>query len=298
MKNKKKFIIICVSAFIFSGILAFFISNSLGLFRRNDKNSEPEITDENPTLDETQGEESESLVETQPEETETLSETPPIESENCSTSLGRLMLINPNFIVDTNYISARKSQLVNITDLYGIREGNAGNGVPLLDAEAARHLNDMLTDYKLAYPGHEMTTRSCFRSVGTNCGRLCYATGTSDHHTGYTCDLVDDYYGDSLDTDLYLNHPEWQWLHENSYKYGFIDRFIEEWAGGSMLEPVNVDANGTTGLFETWHYRYVGLSAAEEIASGKYNGGNYDSLEHYLKASGRIRNLLDRTSCN
>jgi LAS superfamily LD-carboxypeptidase LdcB len=214
-------------------------------------------------------------------------------TQNFTTNWQYLMLINPNFTVSTDWIASRKTELIDISATYGINEGLAGNGQPLLDAVAAEHLNQMAQDYKSLYPGHELTTRSCFRSVGTSCGRLCYATGTSDHHSGYTCDLIDDYYGESLDTDLYGQHPEWQWLHENSYKYGFIDRFVENWAGGSMSEPVNVDTNGTTGLYETWHYRYVGLTAAEEIATGKYNNGVYDSLEHYLKATGRLTNLLN-----
>ena len=58
-----------------------------------------------------------------------------------------------------------------------------------------------------------------------------------------------------------------------------------------MSEPLNVDENGSTGLFETWHYRYVGITAATEIATGKYNSGEYDSLEHYLKARGLVKNL-------
>ena len=58
-----------------------------------------------------------------------------------------------------------------------------------------------------------------------------------------------------------------------------------------MDEPLNVDENGSTGLFETWHYRYVGVSAATEIATGKYNNGQYDSLEHYLKARGLVTDL-------
>jgi D-alanyl-D-alanine carboxypeptidase len=120
---------------------------------------------------------------------------------------------------------------------------------------------------------------------------MCAATGTSDHHTGLTCDLLDPDYGTSLDTDTYEQHIDWQWLYANSYKYGFIDRFPEAWAGGLMSEPLNVDENGSTGLFETWHYRYVGVKAATEIANGKYNNGNYDSLEHYLKALGLVRDL-------
>ena len=212
-------------------------------------------------------------------------------SANCTIKYGRLMLINPNFTVEQNFIAKRRTELVSIYQKYGIVEGNPGNGDNLLDAEAAVHINDMVKAYEAAYPGHTLETRSCFRSVGTNCGRLCYATGTSDHHTGLTCDLLDPAYGTSLDTSTYERHIDWQWLRANSYKYGFIDRFPEHWAGGPMSEPVNVDANGSTGLFETWHYRYVGIEAATEIATGKYNNGTYDSLEHYLKVKGLVTDL-------
>lgn len=213
-------------------------------------------------------------------------------SGNCTVGLGNLMLINPNFTVDSGFIAGRRGQLVSISQLYGIQEYHpAGNGDNLMMPEAAAHLNEMLAAYRAAYPGHEMGTYSCFRAVGTSCGRLCAATGASDHHTGLTCDLIDRAYGERLNTDFYNDHVEWQWLRANSYKYGFIDRFPAAWAGGSMNEPLNVDASGSTGLFETWHYRYVGVTAATEIATGKYNGGAYDSLEHYLKATGRVSDL-------
>ena len=217
------------------------------------------------------------------------------ESDNCTIKFGNLMLINPNFMVENDFIAARKSELVSIYELYGIVEGNPYNGDNLLDVEAAVHINDMVNAYMEEYPGHVIETRSCFRSVGTNCGRLCAATGASDHHTGLTCDLLDPVYGTSLDTDLYDQHIEWQWLKENSYKYGFIDRFPVAWAGGPMSEPLNVDENGSTGLYETWHYRYVGIPAATEIATGKYNNGEYDSLEHYLEAKGLIGDLKSGT---
>lgn len=214
--------------------------------------------------------------------------------QNYTLIWGRLMLINPIFTVGTDFIAARRAELVDLTAKYGVVEGSAGNGRPLLDPEAAPYLAEMIAAYQAAFPGHTLNTRSCFRAVGTNCGRLCYATGTSDHHTGYTCDLIDSAYGTVLDTDLLGQHPEWQWLHENSWKYGFIDRFPEEWAGGPMSEPINMTADGSTGLYESWHYRYVGPQAAREIAEGRYNEGRYDSLEHYLKATGRIQNLLTK----
>ena len=238
--------------------------------------------------------------ETKPEENTVSDDIKPItnlSSDNCTIKYGYLMLINPNFIVDTGFIDARRNELVSISSLYGIVEGNAGNGDNLLDAEAAKHLNEMVKAYEAEYPGHTFETRSCYRARGTTCGRLCAATGTSDHHTGLTCDLLDPAYGTSLDTDTYNQHVDWQWLYANSYKYGFIDRFPEEWAGGPMSQPANVDENGSTGLFETWHYRYVGVGPATEIATGKYNNGRYDSLEHYLKARGLVTDLRNG-KCN
>lgn len=219
----------------------------------------------------------------------------PQEAGNCTLGLSKLMLINANFTVDMNFIYTRKNQLINLTETYGINELNSYNGVPLLDAEAGAYLNEMIKTYQAENPGHEMKTVSCFRMYGTSCGRLCAATGTSEHHSGYTCDLIDAAYGTTLDTDYLEAHKEWLWLKNNSYKYGFIDRYPIEWAGGSMAEPINVDENGTTGYYETWHYRYVGVAAATDIATGKYNGGKYDSLEHYLKATGYVKDLRSAT---
>ena len=216
-----------------------------------------------------------------------------ITSANPTIQYGRLMLINPNFMVERDFIAARKSELISLSQTYGIRELHSYNGDNLMDKEAAEWLNKMLADYTVANPGHTIQTVSCFREIGTSCGRLCMPTGASDHHTGLTCDLIDPTYGTSLDTDTYDQHTEWQWLKNNSYKYGFIDRFPEAWAGGSMDEPMNVNADGSTGLYETWHYRYVGVYAATEIATGMYNNGEYDSLEHYLKMRALVPNLLN-----
>ncbi|MBQ6149514.1 D-alanyl-D-alanine carboxypeptidase family protein [Candidatus Saccharibacteria bacterium] len=292
-KVKKVFLLILLMFLVAGstfGIIWLFYSNG-------NKNASNDIT---PDIDEP-SEPTEPTEPTEPEEpNEPMSDDEasiqPITnapSSNPTISLGRLMLINPNFKVDGDFISARKKELISLQGTYGIEENKSSNGDNLLDREAAEWLHKMAAEYTIANPGHTLQTRSCFREVGTNCGRMCAATGTSDHHTGLTCDLIDPAYGTSLDTGEYNKHVEWQWLKQNSYKYGFIDRFPEAWAGGPMSEPANVDENGTTGLFETWHYRYVGVYAATQIATGVYNNGEYDSLEHYLKARGLVPNLLN-----
>lgn len=278
-------------AFVFVGVFAWliasaFFSNKAGDVQPESKSSEEET--EEPIVEDEE-----------PEETKPTgpgySPMTNVASSNCTIKYGNLMLINPNFHVEQEYITNRKAELISLSYNYGIEEGNPYNGDNLMDATAAAHMYDMVNAYKAEYPGHVIETRSCYRVRGTTCGRLCLPTGQTDHHTGLTCDLIDPAYGTSLDTSLYNRHIEWQWLKANSYKYGFIDRFPLAWAGGSMSEPMNVNADGSTGLYETWHYRYVGVEAATEIATGKYNNGQYDSLEHYLKATGLVTDLVSAT---
>ena len=276
---------------ISASILLVIIISVLTTFFLMKLNKGPEI-DPNLNVVDVEEEESEpEPIDPREELLQSLRPVTNVPSSNCTIKYGYLMLINPNFTVDTGFIDARRGELVSISSLYGIKEGNPYNGDNLLDAEAAEHINEMVKAYEAEYPGHTFETRSCYRARGTTCGRLCAATGASDHHTGLTCDLLDPAYGTSLDTDTLGQHIDWQWLKANSYKYGFIDRFPEAWAGGPMSEPLNVDENGSTGLYETWHYRYVGIEHATNIATGKYNNGEYDSLEHYLKSLDLVKNL-------
>ncbi len=277
--NKKVILFGIFFALILGGLFSTLFFS--GAFNKTEKNS----NENSVSIDE------DAKVEEVKEEEKKTEEKTASEGGNCTEKLGNLMLVNPNFTVTTKWIDNRKRQLISVSKTYGIKEGKSSNGDNLLDAEAAKHLNEMVKAYEEYNDGHTMVTRSCYRARGTSCGRLCAKTGTSDHHTGLTCDLIDPQYGTELDTDYYQNHKEWQWLRENSYKYGFIDRFPKAWAGGSMSEPLNVDANGTTGLYETWHFRYVGVEVATEIATGKYNNGKYDSLEHYLKQTGKVSDL-------
>ena len=54
----------------------------------------------------------------------------PYNQPNCTTAWGELTLINPVFTVDTNYIAKRKSELINLTATYDIRESGS-NGTPI-----------------------------------------------------------------------------------------------------------------------------------------------------------------------
>ena len=74
--------------------------------------------------------------------------------------------------------------------------------------------------------------------------------GTSDHQTGLGVDITDKYYS-SLDASQ-MNSEFLDWLADNCAQYGFILRYP------SLRKTI-------TGWDEPWHFRYVGVEAAEYI---------------------------------
>lgn len=75
--------------------------------------------------------------------------------------------------------------------------------------------------------------------------------GTSEHQLGLAADMTDKYYrykDESLeDTELF------KWMSANCAQYGFIVRYPKD----------KTDITGT--MYEPWHFRYVGVEAAEYI---------------------------------
>src|SRR5699024_6154283 len=78
----------------------------------------------------------------------------------------------------------------------------------------------------------------------------------SEHSTGLAFDWLGTEWtgiGGSLD-EAYADQPSAQWLSENAQDYGFILRYPQ---GKEQV---------TGYSFEPWHYRYVGVEAAQYIA--------------------------------
>ena len=79
--------------------------------------------------------------------------------------------------------------------------------------------------------------------------------GTSEHQLGLAVDLIGEYGN---------NEATWAWLKENCWRYGFILRYPG-------------DKTAVTGISnEPWHFRYVGVPAAQEITEAGL------CLEEYL----------------
>ncbi len=95
--------------------------------------------------------------------------------------------------------------------------------------------------------------------------------GYSEHQTGMAIDMV----SNGATRLTFKNTKFYKWLLENSYLYGFIERYPK---GKSDITGYN---------WETWHYRYVGLPYS------KYLTKNDLTLEEFYKKSksGEIINI-------
>ncbi|MDR2657613.1 MAG: M15 family metallopeptidase, partial [Oscillospiraceae bacterium] len=68
------------------------------------------------------------------------------------------------------------------------------------------------------------------------------------------------------------NTPQFRWLSEHCWDYGFILRYPE-------------GKEGITGIpYEPWHYRYVGAIIAREIHENGWTLEEY--LENYYERNG------------
>ena len=94
--------------------------------------------------------------------------------------------------------------------------------------------------------------------------------GHSEHQTGLSVDVADL----SLDYDNFENTKEFNWMVNNSYKYGFILRYpkAKYFITGFKYEP--------------WHYRYVGKEKAYIIYNNKL------TLEEYKKIFNSALNIF------
>lgn len=86
--------------------------------------------------------------------------------------------------------------------------------------------------------------------------------GTSEHQLGLAVDIVD--YAMQDLTEEQENTETQKWLMANSWRFGFIHRYP------------NGKTDITGIIYEPWHYRYVGLDAAQDIFTRNI------TLEEYL----------------
>lgn len=87
--------------------------------------------------------------------------------------------------------------------------------------------------------------------------------GFSEHQTGLSLDI---YSKDNTDSKTFKDSKAYEWLVNNSYKYGFILRYPDKM---SKITGYN---------YESWHYRYLGVDLATKVYK---EGITYDEYYAY-----------------
>lgn len=96
--------------------------------------------------------------------------------------------------------------------------------------------------------------------------------GHSEHNAGLAMDIVSNtYWSDHDDLDESFEQlPQYKWLIENSWKYGFI------------LSYPKGKEDITGFIYEPWHYRFVGLEHAKKIYEVYKSTGEFLTVNEYI----------------
>ncbi len=97
--------------------------------------------------------------------------------------------------------------------------------------------------------------------------------GHSEHNAGLAMDIVSDtYWSNHSDLDASFDQlPQYDWLIENSWKYGFI------------LSYPKGKEDITGFIYEPWHYRFVGLEHAKKIHEVYESTGEFLTVNEYME---------------
>lgn len=166
-------------------------------------------------------------------------------------SKGKWILVNKYYQLPQDYIP---------NDLMVLPTAYSDDQASLVE-EAAMAFEIMCEEAKKEHQIIQADQNNGFRSYGSqqssyqfycsaygvaDADEISARPGFSEHQSGYTIDVT-------VNGSKYNNHHQLDWLMENSYRYGFINRYPEnqEYLTGYQHEP--------------WHYRYVGVEAAQII---------------------------------
>ena len=166
--------------------------------------------------------------------------------------------IPENLVTITGIYARDKAQLVKVA---------YDNFIKMADAARKENLTIKVTTGYRSYNFQSTLYNNYVKADGVkNADTYSARPGYSEHQLGYSADLTN---AKNVSFSNFENTNEYKWLQENAHKYGFIMRY-----------PKNKEY--ITGyMFESWHYRYVGVDIATYIYENNITYEEYYAL--YLR---------------
>ncbi len=175
------------------------------------------------------------------------------DSKKADTSKGMYTLVNKFYYLDSDYVS---EDIINTEPKYSrdtakLNKTAYENFVKMADAAKKENLTIKITTAYRNYNFQSILYNNYVKNDGVKAADTYSARpGYSEHQLGYSTDLTN---GNNISFDKFETTDEFKWLQKNAYKYGFILRFPK---GKDYL---------TGYMYESWHYRYVGVEIATYI---------------------------------
>lgn len=178
-----------------------------------------------------------------------------------------LMLVNKFYYLGSNYIP---DNLVTIESKYGykykLQKDAYEHYKAMWESASEESLSLFATSPYRSYSTQDYLYNNYVKNYGkAEAERFSARAGYSEHQTGLAIDIVKK--GGTFGEFEYT--MEYRWLLENAHKFGFIMRYP------------NGKEDLTGYMFESWHYRYVGVDVATKIFSLGITFDEY--YEYYLK---------------
>lgn len=177
-------------------------------------------------------------------------------------------------VMDFAYASSGKPYNAAITDAYtALIDAAASAGYTLSTISAHRTIAYQAQNVENGFQGY--LAQGYSESEARDLTNAYFAPAeASEHSTGLAFDWLGTEWtgiGGSLD-EAYADQPSAQWLAENAQDYGFILRYPQ---GKEQV---------TGYSFEPWHYRYVGVEAAQYISKYDITLEEFLALVNYQNA--------------
>lgn len=171
-------------------------------------------------------------------------------------NFGRLLLINGKHALPDDYDTKVREYLVEIDDQY--RNNDYVTQIhkdvyPYITAMVAAAQKDgvnlqVWSPFRSYAIQNDLFQKQVNRVGGDEekAAAVVARPGTSEHNTGLCADF-------NMASDAFENTPMYTWMCENAEDYGFILRYPQ-------------DKQHITGvIYESWHWRFVGINNAKEI---------------------------------
>jgi D-alanyl-D-alanine carboxypeptidase len=172
-------------------------------------------------------------------------------TKDTKVELNELMLVNKYNKLDKTY---KPEKIITIPIAYaysGVEASEQGLEYykEMHNAAKKEGINLVISSAYRSYDEQQETYDEYEKIKGDKIDTYAARPGHSEHQTGLAFDILTL----GVKTTEFDTTKEFNWLQENSYKYGFILRYPK-------------GKESITGFdYESWHYRYVGKEAAKKI---------------------------------